>query len=157
MPCQPHPPRLVMLNTVKKYKSIYFYFWSVFNIISRGWGWHECGRRGMHIRYWWESQKERDCSTRDQVVKVFIASSEKKHFWGGEGALKIVDKLAYLLTDRALGSGGHFKFSSYSWVEMAAAKQRGVTAAMLSTNNIGVDGATYENGLSGRSKSRTKD
>jgi hypothetical protein len=22
--------------------------------------WHEWGRRGMHIGYWWESQKERD-------------------------------------------------------------------------------------------------
>jgi hypothetical protein len=22
--------------------------------------WHELGRRGKHISYWWESQKERD-------------------------------------------------------------------------------------------------
>jgi hypothetical protein len=22
--------------------------------------WHEWGRRGMNIQYWWESQKERD-------------------------------------------------------------------------------------------------
>jgi hypothetical protein len=64
----------------------------------------------MHIRYWWESQKERDCSTR-----VFIASIERKALWGGaRGALKILDKLAYLLTDCVLGSGGHIKFSSCS-------------------------------------------
>jgi hypothetical protein len=66
----------------------------------------------MHIRYWWDSQKERDCSTRDLVVRVFIASSEKSILEGRGEALKIVDKLAYLFTDCALGSGGHFKFSS---------------------------------------------
>jgi hypothetical protein len=68
----------------------------------------------MHIGYWWESQKERDCSTSDLVGKVFIASSEKSILEGSWGALKIVDKLAYLLTDCALCSGGHFKFSSVS-------------------------------------------
>jgi hypothetical protein len=31
----------------------------------------------MHIGYWWESQKGRDCSKRALVIKVFIASSEK--------------------------------------------------------------------------------
>jgi hypothetical protein len=31
----------------------------------------------MHIGYWWESQKGRDCSKSDLVGKVFIASSEK--------------------------------------------------------------------------------
>jgi hypothetical protein len=24
------------------------------------WAGHECRRRGIHIGYWWESQKERD-------------------------------------------------------------------------------------------------
>jgi hypothetical protein len=62
----------------------------------------------MHIGYWWESQNGRDCSTRDLVIKLFIASIEKS-IWRGRGVtLKIVDKLAYLLTDCALGSGGHF-------------------------------------------------
>ena len=52
---------------------------------------------------------KRDCSTGDLVVIVIVASSEKKHFEGGEGgALKIVAKVAYLLTDCALGPGGHF-------------------------------------------------
>jgi hypothetical protein len=28
--------------------------------------WHEWGRRGMHIGYWWERQKERDdCEDQD--------------------------------------------------------------------------------------------
>jgi hypothetical protein len=39
----------------------------------------------MHIGYWWESQKERDCSTRDLVVKVFIATSEKSILENYEG------------------------------------------------------------------------
>jgi hypothetical protein len=68
----------------------------------------------MHIGYWWESQKGRDCSTSDLVGIVFIASSEKSILEGPRGALIIVDKLAYLLTDCALCSGGHFNFSSGS-------------------------------------------
>jgi hypothetical protein len=48
----------------------------------------------------------------DLVGKVFIASSEKSILEGARGALKIVHKLAYLLTDCALCSGGQFKFSS---------------------------------------------
>jgi hypothetical protein len=68
----------------------------------------------MHIGYWWESQKGRDCGTSDLVGKVFIASSEKSILVGARGALKIVDKLPYLLTDCVLCSGGHFNFSSGS-------------------------------------------
>jgi hypothetical protein len=56
---------------------------------------------------------KRDCSTRDLVVKVFIASSKKSIVQGGERrALKIVAELGYFFTDCALGPGGHFKFSS---------------------------------------------
>jgi hypothetical protein len=40
----------------------------------------------MHIGYWWESQKGRDCSTRDLVIKLFIASSEKSILKGERGS-----------------------------------------------------------------------
>jgi hypothetical protein len=40
--------------------------------------WHEWGRRGMHIGYWWESQKERDYYE-DYVDNIKIDLREREN------------------------------------------------------------------------------